>query len=75
MIQRIEFTNRSPTVSDCPKLELRMFARALVKATQEYKEKQKADEATERQKEGEQPSGFPAEKRKKQPEAVKRMQV
>lgn len=35
--KRIELTNQPPTVAQCPKLELRLLARALVEATRNYK--------------------------------------
>lgn len=41
MIQQIEFTNKPPTVAQCPKLELRLLARSLVEATRDYKQSKK----------------------------------
>lgn len=50
MTQRIEFTNTPPTVTQCPKLELRLLARGLVEATRNYKlhTKEKTDETVRR---------------------------
>ena len=47
MTQRIEFTNQPPTVTQCPKLELRLLARGLVEATRNYKlhTKEKSNES------------------------------
>ncbi len=47
MTQRIEFTNKPPSVAQCPKLELRLLARGLVEATRNYKQhtKEKTNES------------------------------
>lgn len=52
MTQRIEFTNTPPTVTQCPKLELRLLARGLVEATRKHKQytKEKRNEQTEKKK-------------------------
>lgn len=46
MTHKVEFTNKPPTVAQCPKLELRLLARSLVEATRKYKQytKEKNDE-------------------------------